>query len=275
MKRSTRLGSLLLAALFVVILPNTVRADSVYVTLTSPGSSEWGEDTYGGIWHANLDTGLDAYNNPIPVGSNALTMCSGDYRDIYIGQRTGPYSQYDLLNAPQTVVQSDPGSYGFPTSFGFSLGSRTQDVKAEASFLADQMNNAVLLPSNLQGHAADDWIEVKGDALVGAIHTVWDGVPFAPEVETGSEAWENSVRWHYYNQYMAAVAGINSTNYTSSSVIWLIDPSDQVLFAKFSPTDVPDPTTVPNTVPEPSTLTMFLGLGGFGIVGWWRKRRTA
>jgi hypothetical protein len=28
-------------------------------------------------------------------------------------------------------------------------------------------------------------------------------------------------------------------------------------------------------VPEPSTLTMFLGLGGCGIVGWWRKRRAA
>ena len=40
--------------------------------------------------------------------------------------------------------------------------------------------------------------------------------------------------------------------------------------------DLDDVSVTDATVPEPSTLTMFLGLGGIGLAGcWWRRKRIA
>lgn len=277
MKLSKMLGLLLLTAMLAA-LPSTARATSYNVQLTTPVSNEWSEDTYGGIWHAVVTNSAD---NSV-VSTNGLVMCSGDLRDIYIGQVTGPYAPYSLLSVSQAVVASDPGDYNFPS--GFSLASRTADVKAQAAFLIDQMNNVLALPANAQAILAanpaldsDDLVEIKGDALVGAIHKIWDGVAFSPEVAAPSnpeyteEQEEFPLERADYNDYMAAIAGVNASNYTSSQSIWLVDPNAQVLFANFSGNTPPDPTVSASPVPEPLTMVA-VGMGRAALGGYIRRR---
>lgn len=245
--RKLRLPALVLLAL-AALTPKTY-ADYYTVQLTNPASSEWTEDTYGGIWHANIAMYTDAGAS---IGNTTgLIMCTGDYRDIYIGQVTGPYTPLNVLAATPTQIASDPGNYQFLP--GFSLASRTPDVQAKVAYLIDQLHNAIALPStgNLQGLAPDDWIESKGDALVAAIHNLWDGVPFTA-VNDPYEPLEAPIATLEYNQYLAAVANINALNYTSSQSLWLLDPNAQVLFANLSAVTPPDPTAVP----EPASLSL-------------------
>lgn len=214
----------------------TAMQGQVDVTLTTPASSEWTEDTYGGIWNATV-------NGTPSIG---IIMCSGDLHDIIIGQQTFNYSGIGLLTATPAQLAADPGNYN-----GYNIALRTPDVVAKTAFLVDQLNNALVLPPNLEGHSADDWIECKGDALVGAIHNLWAGATFSPEVETGDEAWEYSQKWAYYNAYMSAITGINASDYKTSEALWLVSQNggSQVLFSRSSNVPVPDV----GAVPEPTT----------------------
>ena len=280
MKRSKKFGLLLLAAWSSAVLPNVAwAAITCNVQLTTPTTSEWGQDLYGGIWNANVANSAD----PSQTLSNGLIMCTGDLDDIYIGQLTGSYTAVDFLSASPSQIAGDPGHYAFPP--GFSLASRTPNVQAQTAFLIDQLDNVLVQPTNLQGLTTDQWIGCKGDALTGAIHKIWDGVDFTPS----SAPLEEPIETIEYNAYLAAAAGINAANYTSSQALWLTNSNgSQVLFSKWSATYPPEiigdslfapsvgPAAGSAAVPEPSTLTVWLSLGGLGVVfGYVRRRQSA
>lgn len=250
-----------------------VHASYYTVDLTAPACTEWTEDVYGGIWNANIAEYDDGGN--LTLNTTGLIMCTGDYHDIYTNTVTGPYTPYNLITTTPTQLATDPGNYQF--NGGFGIGNRTPDVVAKVSYLVDQMNNSLTPPAdgNYQGLNSTNWTECKGDALVAAIHNLWDGVP--PSFEGGpddpdkspEEAAEYPVESLEYSQYMTAVANINASNYTSSDAIWLTDPVAQVLFANLTPDDLP---ADPISVPEPATLSL-LAVGSLALLH--RKRRIA
>jgi len=222
------------------------------VNIYQPVASEWTEDTYGGIWYTNLAAhGIDS-----PILGHGLIMCTGDFRDVIVNTWAGPYAALDFLSATNLAIAADPGNYTFPTSGGFTLASRTPDVKAQTAKLIDQMSGTLVLPSDLQGHEADDWIECKADALVAAVHNVWSDVTYVPTSEKGEE-WEIDQKNAYYGAYMASIEGVTAANYTTSGSVWLVGQSTQVLF--FTP------------IPEPSSNVGLLALVTFGL--FFRQRR--
>ena len=258
MKRFTKLGIFFfLAALLAALLPNMARADIVYVTLTSPVSTEWANDPFGSIWNATVSTDI-AGNN---VLYDARIMCSGDLNPL-VGWSVTPHSSYSIFAYSSTA---DNGNYNYSPAAG-GTASRGAEGQAQVAYLLDQMANVTVLPPNLLGCTPDDWIQNNAYALCGAVRNIWDGLTFTP-VPGSNPGVDETIQADLYTSYMTAAALI-TPSYTSNA-LWLPNPSgtpsdelSQVLFG--------DPMS--SVIPEPSTCIVWSVLGGLGIVFGCRRR---
>ena len=173
-------------------------------------------DPYGGAFVAKVapttDHSATAFAGTIE--------CSGDETDASAYTWCGPYTLSRLSDATLAQIHGDLGSYP-----GFNVNSRTLDTAAQVAWLLDQWPVV---------EAGSD-LGRRGNALAGAIHTLWAGATFDSQGDSTIQG--------YYDAYIGDVAGITAGNYYSQHAYWLNGAgSVQTMFGDLTP--VPEPTTV-------------------------------